>query len=139
MGKDTFFKDMNTLISMTSRTQFCEWNKLIARELYPSDYTDTELRKLFKYTDIVYRTLGAITYEVDRENDSILVSIEDPKGQYIRHERLSLFLRDFLILRKCKRGNYRGAIRVLQKVNYKDRRGVNWHNIILDYLRKNKK
>lgn len=115
MEKETFFKDMATLMDMTSRTQFCEWNKLIARELYPSDYSDRELRKLFNYTNIVYTSLGAITYEVDRENDSILVSIEDPAGRHIRHEKLSLFLRDFLILSKCKRGNYRGAVRVLQR------------------------
>ena len=139
MNVETYFKDMTTLMEMLSRTQGYEWGKLIARELYPSDYSDTELRMLFKYTDIVYGSLGKPTYEVDRENDSILVSIKDPGGQYIHHQKLSLFLRDFIILSKCKRGNYRGAVRVLQKVKYKDHRGVNWHNIILDYLRKNKK
>ena len=139
MNKETFFKDMITLMDMMSRTKGREWGVLINMELYPSDYSDTEIRMLFKYTDIVYGSLGAITYEVDREYDSILVSIEDPGGQHIRHEKLSLFLRDFLVLSKCKRGNYKGAVKVLQKVNHKDIRGVNWHNIILDYLRKNKK
>ena len=137
MNAKTYFKDMVTLIDMTSRTQYREWGKLIARELYPSDYSDTELRMLFKYTNIVYGSLGEPTYEVDRENDSILVSISTP--DVIRHEILHFHLRDFIILNKCKRRNYRGAVRALQKVNYKDHRGVNWHNIILDYLRKNKK
>lgn len=137
MSAETYFKDMTTLMDMLSRTKGREWWKLIARELYPSDYSDTELRMLFKYTDIVYGSLGKPTYEVDRENDSILVSITTSDA--IRHESLHFHLRDFIILSKCKRGNYRGAVRVLQKVKYKDHRGVNWHNIILDYLRKNKK
>ena len=37
-----------------SRTKSREWGVLINMELYPSDYSDTELRMLFKYTDIVY-------------------------------------------------------------------------------------
>ena len=72
-------------MDMMSRTKSREWGVLINMELYPSDYSDTELRMLFKYTDIVYGSLGTITYEVDRDYDSILVSIDDPGGQHIRH------------------------------------------------------
>lgn len=112
MDMETYMKQLTFVLNKATRNDMVEWGRLLHQQDHYTSYKKKDLAKLHRYMKQLYHDADVIHLE---PGDSQFFAEYITCGGELRHHRImTITLRDYLILKKLQKGNYRGVIDILR-------------------------
>lgn len=112
MDFKTYMKQLMRVLNLAKRKDMIEWGKLLHQQDHYGSYKKKDLAKLHRYMKQLYHDADVIHLE---PGDSQFFAEYITCGGELRHHRtMTITLRDYLILKKLQKGNYRGVMNILR-------------------------
>lgn len=112
MDTTSYFKKLNLVLRKANRSDLIAWGRLLDQKVRYTRYKKKSLAKLHRYMKQLYHDADVIHLEPgDFQFFAEYITCE---GELRHHRMMQITLRDYLILKKLQKGNYRGVMDILQ-------------------------
>ncbi len=112
MDTTRYFKQLNLVLRKANRRDLIAWGRLLDQKDHYSSYKKKSLAKLHRYMKQLYHNADVIHLEPgDSQFFAEYITCE---GNLRHHRMIQITLRDYLILKKLQKGNYRGVMDILR-------------------------
>lgn len=112
MDTTSYFKQLNLVLRKANRSDLIAWGRLLDQKDRYARYKKKSLAKLHRYMKQLYHDADVIHLEPgDFQFFAEYITCE---GELRQHRMMQITLRDYLILKKLQKGNYRGVMDILR-------------------------
>ena len=112
MDTTRYFKQLNLVLRKANRSDLIAWGRLLDQKDRYTRYKKKSLAKLHRYMKQLYHDADVIHLEPgDFQFFAEYITCE---GELRHHRMMQITLRDYLILKKLQKGNYRGVMDILR-------------------------
>lgn len=112
MDTGSYFKQLNLVLRKANRRDLIAWGILLDQKDRYTSYKKKSLAKLHRYMKQLYHDADVIHLEPgDFQFFAEYITCE---GNLRHHRMMQITLRDYLILKKLQKGNYRGVMDILR-------------------------
>lgn len=112
MEFETYMKQLNLILRKANRRDLVEWGKLLHQMEHYGSYRKKDVSRLQRYLKQLYHDANVIHLEPgDFQFFAEYIVCE---GELRHHRLMRITLRDYLILKKLQKGNYRGVMNILR-------------------------
>lgn len=112
MDTTSYFKQLNLVLRKANRRDLIAWGKLLDQKDRYTRYKKQSLGRLHRYMKQLYHDADVIHLEPgDFQFFAEYITCE---GNLRHHQMMQITLRDYLILKKLQKGNYRGVMDILR-------------------------
>lgn len=112
MDTVSYFKQLNLVLRKANRSDLIAWGRLLDQKDRYTRYKKKSLAKLHRYMKQLYHDADVIHLEPgDFQFFAEYITCE---GELRHHRMMQITLRDYLILKKLQKGNYRGVMDILR-------------------------
>lgn len=112
MDTTSYFKQLNLVLRKANRRDLIAWGRLLDQKDRYTRYKKQSLAKLHRYMKQLYHDADVIHLEPgDFQFFAEYITCE---GELRHHRMMQITLRDYLILKKLQKGNYRGVMDILR-------------------------
>lgn len=112
MDTTSYFKQLNLVLRKANRSDLIAWGRLLDQKDRYTRYKKKSLAKLHRYMKQLYHDADVIHLEPgDFQFFAEYITCE---GELRHHRMMQITLRDYLILKKLQKGNYRGVMDILR-------------------------
>ena len=108
----TYMKQLLLVLNKAKRSDMVEWGKLLHQMDHYGSYKKKDLSRLRRYMKQLYHDADVIHLEPGDYQFFAEYNVCD--GNLRHHRMMQISLRDYLILKKLQKGNYRGVIDILR-------------------------
>lgn len=112
MDTTSYFKQLNLVLRKANRSDLIAWGRLLDQKDRYTRYKKQSLARLHRYMKQLYHNADVIHLEPgDFQFFAEYITCE---GNLRHHRMMQITLRDYLILKKLQKGNYRGVMDILR-------------------------
>ena len=112
MDTVSYFKQLNLVLRKANRSDLIAWGRLLDQKDRYTRYKKQSLARLHRYMKQLYHNADVIHLEPgDFQFFAEYITCE---GNLRHHRMMQITLRDYLILKKLQKGNYRGVMDILR-------------------------
>ena len=112
MDTTRYFKQLNLVLRKANRRDLIAWGRLLDQKDRYTRYKKQSLGRLHRYMKQLYHDADVIHLEPgDFQFFAEYITCE---GNLRHHRMMQITLRDYLILKKLQKGNYRGVMDILR-------------------------
>lgn len=112
MDTTSYFKQLNLVLRKANRSDLIAWGRLLDQKDRYTRYKKQSLARLHRYMKQLYHDADVIHLEPgDFQFFAEYITCE---GNLRHHRMMQITLRDYLILKKLQKGNYRGVMDILR-------------------------
>lgn len=108
----TYMKQLLLVFNKAKRSDMVEWGKLLHQMDHYGSYKKKDLSRLRRYMKQLYHDADVI--HLDSGDYQFFAEYNVCEGELRHHRMMQISLRDYLILKKLQKGNYRGVIDILR-------------------------
>lgn len=131
MDTTSYFKQLNLVLRKANRSDLIAWGRLLDQKDRYTRYKKKSLAKLHRYMKQLYHDADVIHLEPgDFQFFAEYITCE---GELRHHRMMQITLRDYLILKKLQKGNYRGVMDILR--GEPDSVKKEFHSIVMNAMR----
>lgn len=112
MDTTRYFKQLNLVLRKANRRDLIAWGKLLDQKDRYTRYKKKSLGRLHRYMKQLYH--GADVIHLEPGDFQFFAEYITCEGELRHHRMMQITLRDYLILKKLQKGNYRGVMDILR-------------------------
>lgn len=112
MDTTSYFKQLNLVLRKANRSDLIAWGRLLDQKDRYTRYKKQSLGRLHRYMKQLYH--GADVIHLEPGDSQFFAEYITCEGNLRHHRMMQITLRDYLILKKLQKGNYRGVIDILR-------------------------
>ena len=112
MDTTSYFKQLNLVLQKANRSDLIAWGRLLDQKDRYTRYKKKSLSRLHRYMKQLYH--GADVIHLEPGDFQFFAEYITCEGKLRHHRMMQITLRDYLILKKLQKGNYRGVIDILR-------------------------
>lgn len=112
MDTTSYFKQLNLVLRKANRSDLIAWGRLLDQKDHYTRYKKQSLGRLHRYMKQLYH--GADVIHLEPGDFQFFAEYITCEGKLRHHRMMQITLRDYLILKKLQKGNYRGVIDILR-------------------------
>lgn len=112
MDTVSYFKQLNLVLRKANRSDLIAWGRLLDQKDRYTYYKKQSLGRLHRYMKQLYH--GADVIHLEPGDFQFFAEYITCEGNLRHHRMMQITLRDYLILKKLQKGNYRGVIDILR-------------------------
>lgn len=112
MDTTRYFKQLNLVLRKANRRDLIAWGRLLDQKDRYTRYTKKSLARLHRYMKQLYH--GADVIHLEPGDFQFFAEYITCEGNLRHHRMMQITLRDYLILKKLQKGNYRGVMDILR-------------------------
>lgn len=112
MDTTRYFKQLNLVLRKANRRDLIAWGRLLDQKDRYTRYKKKSLGRLHRYMKQLYH--GADVIHLEPGDFQFFAEYITCEGELRHHRMMQITLRDYLILKKLQKGNYRGVMDILR-------------------------
>lgn len=112
MDTTSYFKQLNLVLRKANRRDLIAWGRLLDQKDRYTHYKKKSLGRLHRYMKQLYH--GADVIHLEPGDFQFFAEYITCEGNLRHHRMMQITLRDYLILKKLQKGNYRGVMDILR-------------------------
>lgn len=112
MDTTRYFKQLNLMLRKANRRDLIAWGRLLDQKDRYTRYKKKSLGRLHRYMKQLYH--GADVIHLEPGDFQFFAEYITCEGNLRHHRMMQITLRDYLILKKLQKGNYRGVMDILR-------------------------
>lgn len=112
MDTTRYFKQLNLVLRKANRRDLIAWGRLLDQKDRYTRYKKKSLGRLHRYMKQLYH--GADVIHLEPGDFQFFAEYITCEGNLRHHRMMQITLRDYLILKKLQKGNYRGVMDILR-------------------------